>query len=819
MTSNQINRKTSADAMTAMSSVVVFSFVIAALYFGREMLIPLALAALLSFLLSPVVTRLERWAGRVGGTLLAVAILFAVLGTVGWVLTQQAVDLATRLPQYQQNIQTKLKGLKMPGGGRFTAFNKSVEALKKDLPGAEPSAGPTPPAVTTVAVSQKPGPDNLPKPPISNATPMPVQVVQTERTGPMEQLGMVLGTLAGPFGTAALVLLLLFCMLIQRENLRGRLIRLIGSGNISATTRGMDDAAQRVSKYLLMQLIVNASYGVVIAVGLFFIGVPNPLVWGVLATVLRFIPYVGAWIAMGFPIALSLAASTTWTMPVLTISLFVGVELISNNVLEPLLYGSSTGVSSIALIIAAVFWTWIWGPPGLILATPLTVCLVVMGRHVPRLSILSVLLSDDEALEPHEEFYHRLLAPHSVEASHFALTWLKAHSQTALYDSVFIPALASVEHDQTGGQFDKEQHDRILQDLRDVVVDIGSQPVSASKLEADKAVADADANALPAAPAPTCHVVTLPVRADRDELTGLMLTQLLQQHAFRADCLSAKLAAGEFLEHIDHEGAEAICVSVAAPSTVVHARYLCGKVRARFPKLRIVVGLWGATEQLTDATTRLRESGADEVVTSLADAVIQFSKFAAELARDTALSPIPSDEAGRVAELQHLHILDTEADPIFDRITSKLTHILNVPIALVTFVDQDRQFFKSQTGLPQDLAEARETPRDVSVCSHVVAANDVLVVEDLARDRRFARNSLLIDKKLRFYAGAPLRGKDGHVLGSLCVLDHKPRQFTEPEKRFLQAMAEEVMEAVNTRYLTLPRRSMAPRRKHPPEIR
>ena len=378
MSPARLNKQSVTAAQSAMASVVVFSFVIAALYLGREILIPMALAALLAFLLSPVVTRLERWIARVAATLLAVAILFAVIGTVGWVLTRQMVDLATALPGYQQNIQTKLKSLQMPGKGRFTTFNQTVEELKQHLPGADPSPGVTTEKTTTVPVPQK-GMLGEAKLPASSGPPVPVEVVQTTRVGPMEQLSMVLGSVAGPFGTAALVLLLLFCMLLQRENLVGRVIRVVGAGNISATTRGIADAAKRVSRYLLMQLIVNAGYGVVIGVGLTLIGVPSAFVWGVLATVLRFIPYVGAWVAMSFPIALSLAASSTWTMPLLTVSLFVLVELVSNNVMEPLLYGSSTGVSSFALIIAAVFWTWIWGPPGLILATPLTVCLVVMG--------------------------------------------------------------------------------------------------------------------------------------------------------------------------------------------------------------------------------------------------------------------------------------------------------------------------------------------------------------------------------------------------------------------------------------------------------
>ncbi len=796
-------KHTTSAALVAMASVVITTFVIAALYIGRDILIPLALAALLSFLLSPLVTRLERWIGRIAATLLAVAILFGVLGGVGWVLTRQVLDLATRLPDYKENIQAKLRSLKMPGGGRFTKLNATVEELKKDLPGAEPAAA-EPDATTTVAVPQQLVAGGLPKPPASSAVPTPVEIVETRHAGPIEQLGTVVSPLLGPLGTASLVLLLLLCMLLQREDLRGRLIRLIGSGNISATTRGMDDAAQRVARYLLMQLIVNATYGVVIGIGLHFIGVPNAFVWGVLATVLRFIPYVGAWIASAFPIALSLAVTNNWTMPVLTVGLFLVVELLSNNVMEPLLYGSSTGVSSIALIVAAVFWTWLWGAPGLVLATPLTVCLVVMGRHVPRLGVLSVLLSDEEALEPHQEFYHRLLTPSATDAGNFADAYLKANSRTALYDSVIIPVLATVERDGKSGELEEAQYTAILQELRDVIEDLGMRRPPPSQLEADKAVAAADAAAPPAPPAPTCRVLCLPVRAERDELAGAMLTQLLGAHDFPAVNLSAKMTTGEMLETVEKDNAEALCISVTPHSTVVHARYLCGKLRTRFPKMRLIIGLWGATEQLTEATARLRDSGADEVVTTLADSIVLLSKYAAALAQEAVLLAPSIDETERLAELQNLHLLDTEAEPAFDHITKKLARILNVPIALITFVDKERQFFKSQVGLPDDLAKARQTPRDESVCSHVVAMDDVLVIEDLARDRRFAKNQMLKERGLRFYAGAPLRTAGGHVLGALCVLDTKPRQFGEHEKRLLQVMAEEVMEAIVQRAAALP---------------
>ena len=793
-------KSTTSTALIAMASVVITSFVVAVLYIAQDILIPLALAALLSFLLSPLVMRLERWIGRVAASLLAVTVLFCIVGGVGWVLTRQVLDLATRLPDYKENIQVKLRSLKMPGGGRFTKLNETVEELKKDLPGSE--AAPAD-AAATVAVPQRPVAGGLAKPPASSAVPTPVEIVETKNAGPLHQFTTVISPLLGPLGTGALVLVLLLCMLLQREDMRGRLIRIIGAGNISATTRGMDDAAGRVSRYLLMQLIVNATYGVVIAVGLYFIGVPNAIVWGVLATVLRFIPYVGPWIASIFPIALSLAVTDNWTMPAMTIGLFVVVELLSNNVMEPMLYGASTGVSSIALIVAAVFWTWLWGAAGLVLATPLTVCLVVMGRHVPRLGILSVLLSDEEALAPHQEFYHRLLTPSANDAAEFATTWLKANSRTALYDSVFIPVLATVERDGKSGELEGEQHAAILQEVRDIIDDLGTRPAPPSQIEADKAVAAAEASAPLAPPAPTCRVLCLPVRADRDELAGAMLTQLLGQHDFTAVNLSAKMTTGELLEAADKDDAEALCISVAAPSTVIHARYLCGKVRARFPQTRIVVGLWGATEGLADATGRLRESGADEVVTTLSDAVVQLSKHAAVLAQEALLEGPAVDETERLGALHDLHLLDTEAEPAFHRITTKLARILSVPIALITFVDRDRQFFKSQVGLSEDLALARQTPRDVSVCGHVATSGELLIVEDLLRDRRFSKNPLLRAQGLRFYAGAPLRTDAGHTLGALCVLDTKPRQFAEHEKRVLQVMSEEVMEVVNARAAAL----------------
>jgi predicted PurR-regulated permease PerM len=361
------------EALVGMWKVSLTAFVIAALYFARDLLIPLALAGLLTFLLAPLVTRLERWIGRIAAVLLVVATIFSVTGVAGWVLTRQLVDLATRLPDYKINIETKIRSFQLPSSGPFKRLSETVAELKKDLHGSD--------APTVSQATGKPG--SAVAVPASAAPAQQVQVVETSTANPLQLLQVILSPLLGPLGTAGLVILLVIFMLLKREDLRSRLIRLIGQGRISATTRAMEDAGQRVSRYLLMQFLVNVTFGIAAAVGLFFIGMPNAILWGALATVLRFIPYIGPWIAAAFPIILSLAVSPTWMMPLLTLGIFVSLELICSNVVEPWLYGSSTGVSSIALIVAAVFWTWLWGPIGLLLSTPLTVCLVVIGRHVP----------------------------------------------------------------------------------------------------------------------------------------------------------------------------------------------------------------------------------------------------------------------------------------------------------------------------------------------------------------------------------------------------------------------------------------------------
>lgn len=594
-------RSSSAESLATLSNVVLGAFIIAVLYFGRILLVPLALSALLTFMLAPLVTRLQRWLGRIGAVLLVVVMMFAATGGVGWVLTRQAIDLASQLPGYKVNIQAKLRSIQLPEHGPLSMVSETLEELKKDLPGDEENDSPS-----RMASNRQSGEKVI-----------PVEIMG-EKDRRLEFMQVVLAPVLGPLGTAALVLILLIFMLMQREELRNRMIRLIGQGRISTTAHAMDEAGARVSKYLRMQLLVNVTYGVAVAIGLHFIGVPNAILWGALAAVLRFIPYLGPWIAAAFPILLSLASSPGWMAPLLTIALFIVLELISNNVMEPWLYGSSTGVIPIALIVAALVWTWLWGPVGLVLSTPLTVCLVVMGRHIPKLAFLSIVLSDEEALTPAEDCYQRLLRSGENDEMELVDDYLKTSPMSALFDSVLMPVAAAAGTDHRLGFIDAGQLESVERALCDIV--------------------DAVSPDIPAADEGACRVCCVPAKAYRDQLAGEMFVRLLWQAGMSSQSAVAKTPLGELVAWVRNAKADVVCISVVAPSTLIHARYLCAKFRAALPGLKIMVGLWGRADLKPENIAALRESGADEIVASLAEALERLKSQASE---DV---PVPSDE-------------------------------------------------------------------------------------------------------------------------------------------------------------------------------
>ena len=787
----RVPKNSAAGTLTGIWAILLMAFVIAVLYVGKQILVPLALAALITFLLAPLVGRLQRLIGRVAAVLLVVLMLFGLVGGIGWMLTSQVIDLAAKLPDYQANIEAKMRAFRLPAGGAFTRFTKSLDYIQRELPSA---AGATQPA------PHPNGPEHAATPLVPAEKGRAEQPVSVRLVEPEDRLTRfargALAALLSPLGTAGLVLLLVIFMLLKREDLRGRFIRLVGHGRISATTHAMDDASQRVARYLSMQLLINTVYGSCIATGLYFLGVPNAVLWGVLAALLRFIPYVGPWLGAALPLLLSLAVSNNWVIPLLTLGMFLALEMINSNAVEPWLYGSSTGVSSIALIVAAVFWSWLWGPLGLVLSTPLTVCLAVMGRHVPKLEFLSVLLSEEQALTPYEECYQRLLAVGLDEASELVEGYLKDNSLTQLYDSVLIPVITAAEMDAQRDALAPEERGAILQNIRDIVEEVGTRPLPELQVEADQTVA---AHMPTPSLAPTCRVLCLPARGQRDELAGAMLSQLLRQQGFEAENAAADLGADALVDLAVKIAPEAVAISVVAPSTLIQARHLTARLRDRLPGVRIMVGLWRAADKLANAEQRLRASGGDEIATSLAEAVVQLAKFAAPIADETAAASLPKNEEQRLAELESLNLLDSAPDKLFDRITVKMAKVFQVPIVLATFIDRDRQWFKSQVGLPEDLARERCTPRAVSLCGHVVANDSAVVVEDRARDRRFANNPLLKSRGLRFYASVPLRGPSGLPIGSLCLLDTKPRKFSEQERRLLETFADDLSEEIKSR--------------------
>ncbi|MCW1926128.1 AI-2E family transporter [Luteolibacter arcticus] len=757
-------RRPAADSLSGIFAVCLTSALLAGLYFGREFLIPLALAALITFLLTPLVNKVQRWVGNVTAVLAAMTLILAATISLGWMIGSQAVDLAGQLPGYKENIRTKLRSFQTPTGGVLSRLNETLDDLKKELPGkqGDESSGEAP----------------------TTSDPMPVEVVEgPTEGGPIKTVQTMVGQIAGPLGTAALVLLLTTFMLLKREDLRGRLLRLIGQGRISATTKAFDEAGTRVRKYLLMLLVVNVTYGIPLAIGLYFIGVPNAVLWGALAAGLRFIPYIGPWIAAVFPVLLSLAVSPDWHTPLLTIGLFVVLELVSNNVLEPWLYGASTGVSPVALIVAAVFWTWMWGTPGLVLSTPFTVCLVVMGRHIPQLSFFSVMLGEEEALTPADDCYQRLLRRGEHDEIELADSFLKTKPLVELYDTVLIPVMIAAERDHQMASIDREQRDQIIHAMGDLVEELAERPALGAEGEQPPAV--------------ECHVCCLAARAERDEMAGSMLVHVLRQEGFEAEQLPARRVVSELIEALKRSQPDLVCVSVVAPSASGHARTLCRKVRNAFPDVKLAVGLWGKEDEMSESeASALREAGADEVFTEIAELIEYAGRVSSTLAKETVPASLPEDEDERLITLDRLGLVNTEREPVLDHVTAKLARVFDVPMTAITLVDRDRQWFKSHSGLPEQLVEEGGTPRDLSICGHVIAADGLVVIKDLKRDRRFAKNPMVVEHHIRFYAGAPIRMANGQTIGALCLMDTEPRSLTPQESRLLKANAAEVAEEI-----------------------
>ena len=437
--------------------LAIGTVIVAALYIGREILIPITLAVLLSFVLAPLADLLRRlWLGRVVSALLAVLLALGAILLIGGLIGTQMAQLAGDAPRYAATIEHKVETLREATLGRLSSLADSL-----GLPGRLTHTE-TPPA----------GPDASPATAAPGAAPPPQGT--TAISSPWELAQRILSPVLGPLETTGIVFIVAIFILLQREDLRDRMIRIMGATDLRRTTTALDDAARRLSRYFLAQLGINLVFGCVIGIGLFLIGVPSPLLWGVLATLLRFVPYIGAVLAGALPVALAAAVDPGWNLAIWTAALFLVTEPVMGQVVEPMVYGHSTGLSPVSVVISAIFWSWLWGPIGLILSTPLTLCLVVLGRHVQRLEFLDVLLGDRPALTPVESFYQRMLAGDPDEALDQAELLLKERSLSSYYDEVALKGLQLAANDASRGVVPPEQIERVKNAIRGLVADLAS---------------------------------------------------------------------------------------------------------------------------------------------------------------------------------------------------------------------------------------------------------------------------------------------------------------------------------------------------------
>jgi predicted PurR-regulated permease PerM len=600
-----------------LSTLVGVILVAAALYFAKEVLVPCAIAFLLAFLLGPLVTKLQRLGlPRVPSVVSVMLFSLLIAASVGRVVIGEVDHVLDSLPAYRDNLQGKVATVRSAIGAPLEKATRTVEDLA-----SRPDTRGEPP---TVKVSQEPG-------------------------AGWQAVLKPLGKIASLLGTIGIVVLLAAVMLIQKEDMRDRLIRLAG-GDLFVTTRALDDASARVSKYLMLTTLVNATLGVIVGVGLFLIGVPNALLWGLLFAILRFIPYVGPIAGAALPITLAFAVSSEWTMPLLAGGLILIVEIVTANIIEPWLYGTRTGVSAGALIIAAIFWTWIWGIPGLFLATPMTVCLAVLGKHVPPMRFLHVMLGDEPPLSDSARLYQRLLARDQDEAWEIVASKLRERETLEVFDEILIPALGLAGRDRHQGTLDRDTFDMVAQGMNDIVEDAGdirarkkAPAAGAAERGSPEEPGSPEDPGEPEEPAPTIPALCLGAEDEADRVLATMAAQLLRRIGFAAEVVPATTLRGELVGLVRERGARLVVLSNLPPSGYVQVRYVCKRLAEISDEVPVLVGIWGSEADAKRAEDRVPEAGGFKVVRSLAELLAQArERIAAVKIEQTPDSP-PAD--------------------------------------------------------------------------------------------------------------------------------------------------------------------------------
>lgn len=747
-------------ALRLLTGLLIATILIAALYLGRSLLIPLALAALFGFLLDPLVRRLHRWgAPRVLAVFVVVALALGVVAGIGVYVTTQLTALSADLPTYRSTIRGKLHALRVAASkpSAWDGALKTLQTVQKEID--------TTPATGGAA-----------------SAPARVEIVGPESRPAKIALDW-LDRVSEPVATAGICLLFVILILLDQRDLRDRLLRLAG-GDLHAATDAMDEASERIGRYLRMQFLINSCYAVPMGLGLWLIGVPAAALWGFVAAIMRFVPYVGPIVSAVFPLALAFAVSPDWSMVLWTLALILSLELICAYVVEPWLYGSSTGLSAMSIIVAAMFWTTLWGPIGLILSTPLTVCLLVLGRHLPSLHFLEVLLGSESSLAPPQRLYQRLLADDVEEAADFASEYIGArqrqrgHDDGAalvdFYDDVGVPTLriATSHHVDVASA---EHRLRLASGMGELIDELGEEyppPVATS-------------------PALVC---CLGARWEIDGLAAQMIAHALQWQGYRTWTTKHALLSHATVEDFPAEAAQPaiLCVSVFGNQPQARIRLIARRLRRRLPQARIIAAAWNAAAGQLDADSA-RKAGVDALVNNLRELRLHVEHYApVDGGTQHSVAPVADDDAARVAALRASGALDHGSAPLCAETIRHAINAFDVKYAEVSWVDAER------VHTPASPLESAPDgfPRDGALCAWIVGGGEAVVVNDVERDPRFAGNARLASHAIRFYAGVPIHDRERHVLGALCIMDTEPREMSQDDLAVLAEMADSLMDSL-----------------------
>lgn len=556
--------------------------VVVLLNWAEPVMLPIAVALLLTFLLNPPVNALQRWMGRGPAVVIVVGLTLGALTMLGWGLVSQLTSLAADLPGYRENIRQKVADVRnVSRGGAVEKMQSTLDDIKTEMAKGGPGR-------STAQV-----------------------MVATE---PVSGLGVTawLTSLMSPLGTAALVTVLVIFMLLEQRDMRDRIVALVGYSHLAATTKAFDEAAARLSRYLVMQSLINAIYGLGVGVGLWLFGVPYPLLWGVFAAAFRFIPYLGPWIAAGAPILVSLAAAPGWTTPLYVAGLFVVLELITNLILETVFYAGAAGVTQVALIIALAFWTWLWGPLGLLLATPLTVCLAVLGKHVPGFRGLSMLISDAPMLSPDATYYQRVLARQLPAARELIDRQLSAQAPECVFDTLMLPALNYAERDRLSHRLSLEEERAVIDTTRELTAEVDARlRRPASSLDFTNA-SETPAGA-------SVRSLGYPVESPADAAALEMLRALVHDLPMSLEIASRQMLLSELVSAVQTGSFGIVCLVDLPPSSASKTRHAVKRLRQACPDVSILVGRWAPESLADESADELLEAGASYVSSTLVE--------------------------------------------------------------------------------------------------------------------------------------------------------------------------------------------------------